>query len=183
MLHSQESPIQRLNQVFDVDQLIDLPWDIWSPILDKTERQLCLTHPANISGKERLTFGNGKLADSQREEPEFSEFLEELKNHYVYSVYKKVQVMGDNLGVGIGRVRYMMLYPTTCLSYHIDADEFRFHIPLQTNPKAMFIIDDKVYRMSEVGHVYKLQTNVWHTAVNASLNQPRLHLVFSTFQK
>lgn len=74
------------------------------------------------------------------------------------------------------------LQPKTCLSYHADYAEMRFHIPLDTSWQAFFVVQDIVYRMAEVGTLYSLQTNVMHTAVNSNLTKPRLHFTLSVFK-
>ena len=70
--------------------------------------------------------------------------------------------------------------PITCLSYHVDPDSIRYHIPLITDADAFFVVDDMVERMPDIGRLYSLQTNVKHTAINASTSANRLHIVFST---
>lgn len=82
--------------------------------------------------------------------------------------------------VRIGRIRIMRLAPKTCYTLHTDREEFRYHIPLVTDEKCFFLIDNQVYRMPNVGQLYKFRTNAEHTAVNASF-QSRTHLVFDTF--
>ncbi len=75
------------------------------------------------------------------------------------------------------------LNPKTCLSYHADDAECRFHIPLSTTWQAFFVVQDKVFRMQEVGSLYSLTTNVLHTAVNANLTKPRIHFTFSVYKE
>ena len=75
------------------------------------------------------------------------------------------------------------LSPKTCLSYHRDKAPVRIHLVLQTNDKVMFIIEDKVERMSYAGNLYCLKTDVMHTVVNASYDQARIHLTISAYPK
>ncbi|MEQ1723161.1 MAG: aspartyl/asparaginyl beta-hydroxylase domain-containing protein [Pseudobdellovibrio sp.] len=86
----------------------------------------------------------------------------------------------QNYQVNIGRVRLMRLEPKTCLTYHLDLEEFRFHVPLISNEKCFFVVNDLVYRMSDTSTLYKFKTNLLHTAVNAS-TEIRDHLVFDTY--
>lgn len=171
------SPVQKLQRTFDVGKLIDLQRRLWPT---PQTRQLCLTHPEGVSGGERYLNGVGSLT-KDRSEHEFTKFIEELKGEYLYEVYLQVSEIARAEGVGIGRVRYMLMPPVSCLSYHQDYDQFRFHVPLVTNMKAMFIVDDKVYRMPEVGELYALRTDSFHTIINGHRDQPRLHLVFCTY--
>lgn len=77
------------------------------------------------------------------------------------------------------RLRIMRLLPKTCLSYHTDTVRSRWHIPLVTNENSFFVVEDNLFRMPKVGQVYTLRTDVKHTAINASFDKPRIHLVGS----
>lgn len=79
-------------------------------------------------------------------------------------------------GYSHGRVRIMRMKPKSVYTYHMDCEP-RLHFALKTNPKAMFIIDDEVFRVPADGRGYLLDTTVPHTAVNASLEE-RIHIVF-----
>jgi hypothetical protein len=81
----------------------------------------------------------------------------------------------------IGRVRLLTLLPKTCYSLHIDEEEFRFHIPIQTSHDSFFVSGTTIDRMPEVGQLYTFKTDEEHTAVNASLTEKRTHLVFDTY--
>lgn len=81
----------------------------------------------------------------------------------------------------IGRVRLLTLLPKTCYSLHIDEEEFRFHIPIQTSHDSFFVSGTTIDRMPEVGQLYTFKTDEEHTAVNASLTEKRIHLVFDTY--
>lgn len=84
-------------------------------------------------------------------------------------------------GVNIGRIRLMRLKPKTCYTLHQDPEEFRYHIPIFTNPKAFFVVADEIGRMPAAGSLYKFRTNAQHTAVNASFHE-RIHIVFDTYK-
>ena len=81
----------------------------------------------------------------------------------------------------IGRVRLLTLLPKTCYSLHVDEEEFRFHIPIQTSHDSFFVSGTTIDRMPEVGQLYTFKTDEEHTAVNASLTEKRIHLVFDTY--
>ena len=63
----------------------------------------------------------------------------------------------------------------TCYSYHKDQTK-RLHIPIVTNDKCFFVINDEVVRTPKEGHPYVLDTTLIHTAVNASF-EDRIHLI------
>lgn len=83
-------------------------------------------------------------------------------------------------GLRACRPRLMQLAPKTCLSYHKDLAPYRYHVPVVTNSSAFFVVEGLTYQMAHPGHLYRLRTNLHHTAVNAHFDQPRLHLVIST---
>ena len=65
--------------------------------------------------------------------------------------------------------------PKTCYTYHKDYTK-RIHIPIITNEKCMFIIDDEVVRFPADGDYYLVDTTKMHTAINASF-EDRIHIV------
>ena len=73
------------------------------------------------------------------------------------------------------RSRLMKLEPFHCYSYHRDASK-RIHIPLITNERCMFIIEDEVHRYPADGNSYIIDTTKMHTAINASY-EDRYHIV------
>ena len=77
--------------------------------------------------------------------------------------------------LGMFRTRVMMMKPHRCYSYHKDPTP-RIHIPLITDEKCMLIVDDKVIRLPADGNYYKIDTTLYHTALNGS-NIERIHLV------
>ena len=71
----------------------------------------------------------------------------------------------------------MSLKRGMCYSYHYDLTP-RVHIPLTSNEKCMFIIEDKVYRLPADGSVYFVNTKLFHTALNANREDfERTHIV------
>ena len=75
----------------------------------------------------------------------------------------------------LSRTRLMRQQKKSCYSYHID-DMKRFHIPIYTNDKCFFIINDLLYRLPADGSIFLVDTTLIHTAVNASFDE-RIHLV------
>jgi hypothetical protein len=105
----------------------------------------------------------------------------EFQNTYIEKIINQISALSNELyGREIGRVRVASLFPKDVYSYHFDEDPFRFHIPIQTNKNAMFLINDLVRRMPEVGMLYKLKTDELHSALNLDFDKSRTHILFST---
>lgn len=103
-----------------------------------------------------------------------------IKGMYLGEVVDSVEEFAATMGKKIGRIRFLNLKPKACYTWHIDIDEFRFHVPVVTNPGAMFISGDSVERMPIEGQLYQFFTRELHTAINA-WKTDRLHLVFDTY--
>ena len=87
---------------------------------------------------------------------------------YTYSILEKYSMY---------RSRVMKLIPGRCYSYHVEHTP-RIHIPLESNEKSFFIIDDQVFRLPADGSVYWVDTRKIHTAVNANLERIiRTHII------
>lgn len=129
-----------------------------------------------LSFEEKLAIGAGSLRNQ-------NDIKRQEYTQHIFPEIKKLENQIYNFSNGriaINRIRFMNMSPISCLSYHTDPDHIRYHIPLITNNDAFFVVEDIVERMPDAGTLYSLRTNVKHTAINASLNQNRLHLVFST---
>ena len=74
----------------------------------------------------------------------------------------------------LGRVRFMLIKPKTCLSWHIDHSD-RLHYPIKTQKGCFMNIDGEVKEMPRY-EWYLTKTTNEHTAVNAS-KEDRIHLV------
>jgi hypothetical protein len=111
---------------------------------------------------------------------EYTAFNSEFKNTAFEKVYKIVQDVAKKDGVQIGRTRLLRLNPKTCYSLHKDIEEFRYHVPITSNKSCFFVIADKIFKMPQVGSLYRFYTKETHTAVNASF-EIRDHLVFDTY--
>jgi hypothetical protein len=144
--------------------------------------QLCLAVPNkdildSVTHHDQLTIGCGRLHTTNYKDRDFvhlvrgAEFIQPLFDYAKIFGYVPSRPM----------IRY--LGPKQCLSYHKDDVGVRFHLVVSTHPEAFFIVQDIVYRMPEAGSLYTLRTDVMHTAVNANLNQPRIHLTFSAYKE
>jgi hypothetical protein len=110
-------------------------------------------------------YGIGRIKELNHKEEEFC--IPTFPN----MIYTNSVIMS----LGLYRTRLMKMKPKTCYTYHRDPSQ-RIHIPLVTNEKCMFIIDDQVYRYPADGNWYQIDTTQWHTAINASW-EDRIHIV------
>lgn len=104
-------------------------------------------------------------------ERDFCKLNDLFKNSSIENLLNKLH----SDGYTHGRVRIMRMNSKSVYTYHMDC-ETRLHFALKTNSKAMFIIDDEVFRIPADGYGYLLNTTLPHTAINASLEE-RIHLV------
>lgn len=109
-------------------------------------------------------YGTGKVLELNHSEEEFV--------HPLFNIPYTNLIMQE---LNLYRTRVMRMQPRVCYTYHVDLTK-RVHIPLITNEKCMFIINDQVYRYPANGNYYLIDTTQMHTAVNAS-NEERIHLV------
>ena len=118
-----------------------------------------------VEGQIDPLYGTGQLSDCKHKEPEF-----------IYPIFSELKYTNKILfDLGMCRSRLMKLKPFHCYSYHKDASK-RMHIPLITNERCMFIIDDEVHRYPADGNSYVIDTTKMHTAINAS-HEDRYHIV------
>lgn len=192
--------MDRLNIKFDIEQLRVSTKEI----LTRTEfygktnvsPQLGLVHKPSAKTQEEKIFGFGsvgKTVDKEGKrihfESEFTVFNEDFKDTYFYEVWQALQQIPG----GIGRFRLMLLRPKALLSFHHDF-EMRFHVPILTNPRCFFLINNmpeefpkptglqlpsvNVFHLPADGSVYRFDATHYHTAINAGKTD-RIHLVAS----
>ena len=75
----------------------------------------------------------------------------------------------------IGRIRILLKEPRSTLSWHRDPEP-RIHIPIYTNPGALFIVNHHCTHLPADGSVYFTDTRGYHTALNGG-EDSRTHLV------
>jgi hypothetical protein len=110
---------------------------------------------------------------------EFTALHPGLLGTYVEQVINEMRMLSEH---PIGRIRWAVLAPKSCYSYHVDADPIRYHVPIQTHARrCFFVVDDVVFNMPEPGRVYALNVALPHTAVNAMAQGYRTHLLFDTY--
>jgi hypothetical protein len=98
---------------------------------------------------------------------DFSELLFDIP--YINSIIKELNLY---------RTRIMGLKPKTCLTWHRDAFR-RVHIPLISDWRCLFVVEDKAIHLPADGSAYYVDTNKFHTVFNGTFNITRLHLVGS----
>lgn len=173
--------ISELDYHIDVPKLLVESTAILEQLKIADLDQILLTHRKGTKGNERFTQYAGSLRNEKGVyTAEFAYLAEEFKGTYIAQVIEDVRNIAATYPKRIGRVRFLRLKPRSCYTLHIDKEEFRFHIPLVTNRSCFFVCGDQIGRMLEVGRLHQFQTNLEHTAVNASL-QERTHLVFDTW--
>ena len=108
--------------------------------------------------------------DELIDESEFTELVDVFKGTYFETIHKELSARYP-----IGRVRILEKSSFNCNSWHRDPEP-RIHIPIVTNPGALFIVNHHCTHLPADGSVYFTDTRGYHTALNGS-DQPRTHLV------
>ncbi len=104
------------------------------------------------------------------DEAAFSEFNPMFKGTYFETVHQEL-----TRRFPIGRMRILSKGLYNCNSWHRDPEP-RLHIPLVTNPGALFIVNHHVTHLPADGSVYFTDTRGYHTALNGGEHN-RIHLV------
>ena len=112
--------------------------------------------------------------EEQRLEPVkeelYTELCPEFKDTYVEEVYNLITSKFK-----LGRVRFLMKPPRSCLSWHRDP-EMRLHIPIITNEGCKMVIEDTSFHMPADGSAYITDNTKYHNFFNGSEIE-RVHLV------
>lgn len=185
MFNQDTPPILALSEIFDARRIEDEFVALLAKHSLSPQSTYTLTYRAEtVDPLARLKDFPGSLdhrkngvKDIRADEYEF--LLPELSGTYIEQVIAAVRGQTEH---PIGRIRWASLPPKTCYSYHIDSDPVRFHIPIRTHAKrAMFIVEDVVYKLPEEGRLYAVNVRLPHTAVNAMAQTWRTHLLFDTY--
>lgn len=174
----------KLLPTFDVEKLTQ-EWVNY--FVQKRYSPINLTRPSILADNEALSYGAESLYDYKQQkyvisQSDYNSPMDFIRGTYTETVIKDVVSFASQYNHSIGRVRLIELRPKQCLTYHNDNDSIvRYHIPIITNSRVMFIVEDQVYRMSEVGRLYSLDVRKNHTVLNAS-REMRLHLVLDGYQ-
>lgn len=103
-------------------------------------------------------------------EIDFSEFNPKFKGTYFEHVHEELVKRFP-----IGRTRILSKGLFNCNSWHRDPEP-RLHIPLNSNPGSLFIVNHHVTHLPADGSVYFTDTRAYHTALNGG-EKHRVHLV------
>jgi hypothetical protein len=161
--------IEKKETVFEADKLLDI-----YECCDQSKKQVSFSSRGDITD---MQDGVGSIFSYQPAcEWDWDHINPNFKNTYLEEVY-------DTLAKDykLGRARFMRMDNSNrALSYHYD-EGIRLHIPIITNPHAWFVTAKQtLYSMSEVGRLYILDANLYHSALNLSReNLPRVHIVIS----
>jgi hypothetical protein len=110
------------------------------------------------------------------EEHRYTEICPEFKDTYVEEVYNLITSKFK-----LGRVRFLMKPPRSCLSWHRDP-EMRLHIPIITNEGCRMVINDVSFHMPSNGSAYIVNNKEYHNFFNGS-EIDRVHLVATILEK
>jgi len=117
--------------------------------------------------------------EEQRLEPVkeslYTELCPEFKDTYVEEVYNLISSKFK-----LGRVRFLMKPPRSCLSWHRDP-EMRLHIPIITNEGCRMVIEDTSFHMPSNGNGYITDNTKYHNFFNGS-EFDRVHLVATVLE-
>lgn len=164
--------IKKLDKKYDATKLLDI-----YESLNSDANQICFTS----RGNDDFSDGTGSIFQyTPSTEWDWSHINPLFHGTYLEEVYEDLKQDWK-----IGRARFMKMDSSNrALSYHYD-EGFRLHIPLITCPEARFILEDwTTYYMDEVGGLYVLDANKYHSALNLSRkNDIRIHIVFSAEKK
>ena len=110
------------------------------------------------------------------EEHRYTEICPEFKDTYVEEVYNLITSKFK-----LGRVRFLMKPPRSCLSWHRDPEK-RLHIPIITNEGCRMVIDNVSFHMPSNGSAYIVDNTKYHNFFNGS-EIDRVHLVATILEK
>ena len=141
--------------------------------------QFCFTSPNKHTDPNDFMLGLGSMKTKKFKTRDFVWFIDHYKDTVYHDIYETVPKIFEN-PIKIGRMRVMLLYPKYCLTWHKDSC-IRLHIPLETNPGCLIVIESEARHLSE-GIPCLCNTTKMHTAVNASQHN-RYHLVMDIIEQ
>lgn len=127
----------------------------------------------NVRGK-YWTYPENDIDEEERlplvDEESYTEICPEFAGTYTEWVYNELSKHWK-----LGRVRFLMKPPRSCLSWHRDPEK-RLHIPIVTNRGNKMIVEDNAYYMPADGTIYVVDNTLYHNFFNGS-EKNRVHLV------
>tara|TARA_Y100000739_G_scaffold214700_1_gene208678 strand:- start:435 stop:1013 length:579 start_codon:yes stop_codon:yes gene_type:complete len=110
------------------------------------------------------------------DETQYTELCKPFKGTYVEEIYAEISQRWK-----IGRFRFLMKPPRSCLSWHRDPEK-RLHIPIITNPGCRMVIEDESFHMPADGSLYITDNTKYHNFFNGG-ETDRIHLVGTLLEK
>jgi hypothetical protein len=162
-----DSTVIPVNLYFDVDKIVEVYHSLEDRIKETMDKQVSIT---SRNGND-LSEGIGKIADLIHPEKDYDILNDIFKDTYIEYVHNTLL---NYFPVVRGRI--MLLLGKTCYTYHRDPT-WRLHIPVLTNKDSILIIEDRIYKLQNLGQVYLVNTKLFHTAVNMKF-EDRVHLVY-----
>ena len=108
--------------------------------------------------------------DVMIDESQYTEFVKEFEHTYFKEVFDELKKKYK-----LGRVRLLLKEPRSTLSWHRDPEP-RLHIPIETNPGCLMVIDQSAQHMPADGGVWITNNVKYHNAFNGG-EQNRVHFV------
>lgn len=178
--------IDRLNISFDIEQLqqalhevllkTEFKGDLHAGFgaISLTRRLGVEVETANDLSGLFYTRVDDTLEEVQREqvvdEFAFTEFVPQFADTYFHHVWKTLSAIAP-----IGRMRILSKGLYNCNSWHRDPEP-RIHIPIVSNPGALFVVNHHVTYLPADGSAYFTDTRGYHTAFNGGESR-RIHIV------
>jgi len=103
--------------------------------------------------------------------------LKKFQNTYTQEVCLLVETWFNTINLTATRIKYAALYPGRNIEPHIDYAGYRFHMPITTNDKCVFIVGNVNYNVDSLGSMYRFDSNLRHSVANNG-DSVRLHLMF-----
>ena len=177
--------IKRLNLKFDIDEIRQA----LNEVIERSEMQAlgsgfhvlqmtCRKNSTLEADNELVGRFYTRIDDSYEEvardeivdESAFTELVDIFKGTYFEYIHNELTARYP-----IGRIRILEKDIYNCNSWHRDPEP-RLHIPIYTNPGALFIANHHCTHLPADGSVYFTDTRAYHMAVNGGETQ-RTHLV------
>jgi hypothetical protein len=122
----------------------------------------------------KLSGNESALAKVGITSKDFTEMLPAVSNSYLGEVYRSVKAYHDTNHPNLGTItRIHVAFMADGASYQLHMDPHtgaKYHIPVWTNPYSYMMVDDegelKSVNMEADGHLWRLDTNRLHTALN-----------------
>ena len=152
---------------FDVEKLVEIYYSVRGHIKETWDNQVSITSSTGTD----LFDGIGRISTLTKSEKDYDTLNHKFVNTYLEHVHSTLLSKYNVI-----RGRIMLLSGKTCYTYHRDPT-WRLHIPIITSNDSIFIVDDIVYRLSNLGQVYLVNTTLFHSAINMK-DEDRVHIVY-----